>query len=382
MRKLALLLLLAVICPAVFAATPVTVDQLEQLLPALHLRRDADAARQLAGLELTERASSARLARWEAGFQGNRVRATLLALVDAAAFRDLPPAEVPSLPPPERSAQRQILTRAVLYVRNILPKLPDFSAQRGTTRFEISTLPVVFRQQLAFELLPFMNAKMVWRSLGPVKSEKNANTELFLLGASADRVVYRDRHEVMTSQNGKIRKPDSYPFGLVTSGEFGPILGVVVGDALRGSVTWGRWEQGAAGPLAVFRYAVPGNISRFSVYSSTGDHRQFPPYHGEITVDPASGTIRRLTLVAQLKPADPISEASLMVEFGPVVIGERTYVCPLRGVAISGIPASASPLDPRASSIPSQLYINDISFTRYHVFGSEIHILPENSPAP
>jgi hypothetical protein len=44
---------------------------------------------------------------------------------------------------------------------------------------------------------------------------------------------------------------------LDTEGTFGPILSTVILDAGRSELTWSRWEQGARGPRAVFRYAVP-----------------------------------------------------------------------------------------------------------------------------
>ena len=65
MRKLGLLLLLVGIAFPALAAKRVTVEQLEQLLAAAHGKPDAEVARQLSDLELTERLSSARLSRWE-----------------------------------------------------------------------------------------------------------------------------------------------------------------------------------------------------------------------------------------------------------------------------------------------------------------------------
>jgi len=62
MRKFALVFLIASLVPPASAAKHVTVDQLEQSVAAVHSRPDADAARQLADLELTERLSSAALA--------------------------------------------------------------------------------------------------------------------------------------------------------------------------------------------------------------------------------------------------------------------------------------------------------------------------------
>lgn len=62
MRKLALLLLLAGTVPPAFSAKHVTLDTVDQLLIHAHGKPDARVAKQLFGLELTERVSSARLA--------------------------------------------------------------------------------------------------------------------------------------------------------------------------------------------------------------------------------------------------------------------------------------------------------------------------------
>ena len=96
MRKVAFLLLLAGFCTSAPAATPVTIDQFEQMLTPLHNQRDEKVAQKLTGLELTERVSDARLAKWEADFTGKETRDVLVALADASAFLDLPKGDLPA----------------------------------------------------------------------------------------------------------------------------------------------------------------------------------------------------------------------------------------------------------------------------------------------
>src|ERR1700722_1893063 len=74
MRRLALLLFLAATLPPAFAAKPVTLDLVDQLLIYAHGKPDAKVAEQLFELELTERVSPARLARWEAELPGPKSR--------------------------------------------------------------------------------------------------------------------------------------------------------------------------------------------------------------------------------------------------------------------------------------------------------------------
>jgi len=74
MRNLTILLFLAGTVPPAFAANPVTVDMVDQLLIDAHGKTDAKVAEQLFDLELTERVSSARLTRWEAELPGPKPR--------------------------------------------------------------------------------------------------------------------------------------------------------------------------------------------------------------------------------------------------------------------------------------------------------------------
>lgn len=55
---------------------------------------------------------------------------------------------------------------------------------------------------------------------------------------------------------------------------------------------------------------------------------QFPAYHGEIAVDPANGTILRLTIESELNPPHQTFKFSIVVEYAPVTIGNRDYICP------------------------------------------------------
>jgi VWFA-related protein len=48
---------------------------------------------------------------------------------------------------------------------------------------------------------------------------------------------------------------------------------------------------------------------------------------------PSDGSFLRLTLQADLKPSYPIAVADILVEYGPVEIGGKTYICPVKSVA-------------------------------------------------
>jgi VWFA-related protein len=374
MRKLALLSFLAVSASA-FAAKPVTVAELEQVLAAAHGKSDTSVADRLSELTLTERASSANLLRWESDLPGGRAREAMIALVDASAFLNLPASEIPSTPPPPLATQTQILSRTIGYVSQTLPKLPNFLATRETAHFED-------RSQAQ---LPSSRYSSI-----PLQMRRSfEDPPLHVIGRSSVGVTYHDGHEIVETQASH-QKNEPLDAGFTTRGEFGPILGLVLADAVRSHISWGHWEQDTTGPLAVFRYTVPQSNSHYMVTFPFEERvqQQLPAYHGEITVNPANGNIMRLTVISDLQPPYQTVETAIMVEYAPVDIGGTTYICPVRGVALSRMPLPRDTAKPQTPAAPRRTQINDLAFTHYHIFRAESRILiadkdaPEESPSP
>jgi VWFA-related protein len=381
MRKLALCLLLASLVPGAFAARRVTVEQLERVLATSLGKPDTEFARKLADLELVERLNSARLQSLKARLPGVKSQQVLLALADASAFLDPPAIDIPATSTPDQAAQRRMMSLTVNYIGKSLPLLPNLFATRSTERFENN--PSV----TAASLLP--------------------ENPLHPAGISTATVLYRDGHEYLDPGVAKDNKPQSPDKGLTTWGEFGPILGTVLIDAARSQLSWSHWELGANGPEAVFSYSVPKEKSHYDVRfccvaESYGLEinvlRQRAGYHGQLTVDPADGTILRLTVEADLDPDSPIRRASIAVEYAPVQIGGKTYVCPARSIALAvapdlkalhdmlfpaGQPSPAQPLPSlqKASRSnfaegPQQTLLNDVDFRQYHLFRAEARVVP------
>jgi VWFA-related protein len=102
-----------------------------------------------------------------------------------------------------------------------------------------------------------------------------------------------------------------------------------------------------------------------------------PGYHGSLSIDPATGTILRVTLEAELKSDDPISRAATVVQYGPVMIGDRSYIFPVRSLAFSmeQVAFNGRPEDPPI------LLVNETSFTHYHRLGATIRMVAD-APEP
>jgi len=335
----------------------VSVEQLQQIIAEAHDKPDADLAQALQGIELTERLSTAPLAKLKAELPGDISRQALTVLADSSAFLPLPASEIPAIPAPDPATQRQIMALVVNYVTRTVRELPNFFATRETTRFED-------RPQVTYSYLP-----------------------LHYVGKSSRHVVYRNGLEIGDPDAGKAGKRESSEQGLVSWGEFGPILSTVLLDAAQSKLVWSHWEQGTTGPVAVFTYEVPSQKSHYEVQAcclaaaATFEDSTFKEragYHGEMTVDPATGVILRVTVDAEMGPGAPLSRAAIMVEYGTVTIGGKSVICPERSVALSRMQYAHASIGAHSvlDKNPQQTLLNDVAFEQYHQLRGEARILP------
>ncbi len=333
-------------------------EQLEKRLIKAQSKSDVEAANQIYELELTERMSALRLALAEAKLPGPESRKALHVLFDEAAFLDLPASDLLHDPAPDRASQTAILARTNEYVHKTIAKLPNLFATKVITHFEGKQIAAL-----------------------PTGMSATGYEPMHEMGTSSAEVLYRDGREQVNAQTSRRKGLPPLPPELNTIGEFGPMLVVTLADAVKGKIIWSHWEQGSSGPEAVFRYDVPEAASHYAVVfpdvaEGTVHH---PAYHGEIAVNPADGSILRLTIVAELKPDDPVAEADILVDYGPVEIGGKTYICPLESVDLARFPVNGSyqSFDTR-QSFPGfiKTQVNYSIFKQYHLFRAEIRILP------
>ncbi|MGA8107863.1 MAG: hypothetical protein WBD46_09720 [Acidobacteriaceae bacterium] len=363
MRAPSILLLSALLsATAAQAARRVTVDQVQQILAAAHSESDAKLALEISSLEVTERIDTPTLIRWQAAAPGDHTREALLLLADSSAFLPLPASRIVQQPPPDAAELHPILARTIAYLGGVLHNLPNFMAVRNTTQFQDSP----WRQEIDNSQSPDAHQNVHSLDTASLIVGKPYFLPLDTTGLRRMQVTYRDGHEVQVnlSQN-------ELDEGLASRGEFGPILAVVISDAFRQKLYWDSWEQSPAGPIATFRYSVPAGASHYIVEfpSDAGIKRLLPPYHGEIAIDPATGTVLRFTLIAEMPQQ---YQAALVVEYGPVVLGDRSYICPLRSINLS-----REPLAGESAAVAPMLRtsLNDVSFTDYRLFRADVRIL-------
>jgi VWFA-related protein len=341
----------------------VSIEQLEQLLTASRGDSDADLAKQLSELTLTERLSEHRLSLLDTNATGKRVRQELGILADASAFEEPPADEIPAETPPDLPAQQHMLALTSAYLSATIRKLPDLFAKQTTVRYQET--PMYLEAGTSVNHQP-----------------------LHVTDSWTTTVRYRNGFEITEAKPPK-RKPN-HP-ELITYGVFGPAIEGVLGAINKNSgLTWVRWERDAEGRLAVFRYTVSSDNSARQVWLCClpdGDGKEalqrYAGYHEEIAINPESGAILRLEFRADMKSTTPIARSHIMIEYGPVEIGGKTYICPLRSVSIM-----------RARSVrvltewdetfmaygPYVAMLNDIRFDHYHIFRSESQVLTDFTP--
>jgi hypothetical protein len=353
------------------APEKITVKGLEQALSAAGGKSDEEMALTLSRLELTERLSGTRSTRLKANLPGEKSQQALLILADQSAFLPPPDDEVVQDAAPDAAATRQMLVQIVNYVNNTLRQLPNLMAVRETTSFE---------DRPASDSL---------ESTGVVSL---SYLPIHFVGKSNVAVTYRDRKEVVDEAATKSMKKSGTVSGMTTSGEFGPFLSSVVGDALKGKITWKRWEQGANAKLAVFNLEVPSDKSNYYVKfccvpnGDSKDQQLFSErasYRGEITFNPADGSILRLIIEAEMPPKGVVPDAGISLEYGPVEIGGKTYICPTKSTSVlqAHTETQQGMISRTHFNGEAKTYLNDVEFTQYRRFGSETHILTGDSQA-
>jgi hypothetical protein len=384
MRRFVLLGLLTVMTVPAFAAKRVTVSELLQSVTDAAAAHKPDAAivRQIDGMELTERLSDLTLDRLNAQLSLSPPVALALALqADQSAFLDLPRNEQSSTLAPDQTEQLRIFDSAGRYVAETLPHLPDLLATRITNRYDDSP-------------------QAVTQGSWPVRAG------LHLVDRSSHEISVRGEQDNQLANKGSALWEEQR--GLTSWGEFGSVLGMILADSLNGKVSWGHWEQMGPVQAAVFGYSVPKPASHFQVVSSLrrqasvegfASHidgsriagiatrannnsagnsavHETRGYHGSLWIDPATGTILRITIQADSKGSSSFQRADMLVEYGPVRIADSSFICPVRSLALSKTVLNA---EASTGNAPSE-WLNETLFTDYHRFAATTRILDAAQP--
>ena len=338
---------------------PVTVAALERMIHS----DPRHAARAFPDLRLTQRLSFARLESLFGALHSNKAREALLALTDQADFLPPPDSEVLAGPPPSAAQQKQMLAATADFLSHRLPQLPNFFADR----------------------------RALFLSETPGFHELDTNVRavpLHIVRESNATIVYRHGGEMLEADHarGEAGKPQA----LQAYGSFGPVLKLIrnaVGSP--DDVSWSHWERGATGRAAVFAFRLPSSLSRFAVQgcclAGLGSPRYltFPATHGDFAIDPASGAILRIKVIADLRHFVPVDRSEVGIDYGRVTIGGKSYIVPMHSVTLFRSRAMVRLKEWNQSFRtwgPYSSLIDDFIFDRYHMFRPTIQLLPSYTP--
>ena len=388
MRRMWLLIWLILTVLPLWAAKRLSVAQLEHLLSAYVAahKPDSEIARQIASVALAERISPAAFARLDGQFHASpQTSQALRLLADQSQFLDLPVDESVANAAPENAAQARMLQAAQDYVAQTLRRLPNFLATRTIHLYDDT--PQAMKQ-----------------------GDWATRAGLHLVGTSSAEIsVSREREDQPPAQGSAVWQSK---VGLLSGGEFGTTLGMILNDTAKGEISWSHWEGTSEELLAVFRYSVPASASHFDLISSfqreaslegvrgpaddrgvsgigvrpnvSSNNMQLvrtrPGYHGSISVNPADGAIYRVTIEADMNKGLPFRRAAILVEYGTIDIAGSRFICPVRSLALSETLATAqSFIDNSATA-----WLNETVFSDYHRFATSSRILEEatNVSAP
>jgi hypothetical protein len=381
-KLLATVILLFLTLPAI-AATKVTVQQLDDRLNELYQQRKSDeaTATKLKDLQLTEQLTTAEMNSFTRYAPGPLTTTQIRILAVDSALLPPPPSDLPSDPAPDHPTQAAIMAKAVDYAAHQYAHLPKLIADKQTIRFQNGVT------QLHTDSGTTSNF-----ASGDPSSSNVVNQYLLLLGAHTTTVQSENGIEV-PPPIVKQKDPASQN-GQVSQGGAGLVLGIILVDAAKGEMSWLRWQTIDGRKVAVFAFSVNKKQSHYKInyccfpvmenVGSSGAVNQnpmmpaitaqpggtstsfksftaAPGYHGELYVDPETGTILRLITKAELKPTDPVQQEDIRVDYAPVDIAGKQYVVPVK----SSILTEVAPYGDSYMKYTTRRTLFDVTYQNY-----------------
>jgi VWFA-related protein len=151
-------------------------------------------------------------------------------------------------------------------------------------------------------------------------------------------------------------------------GEFGFILSGLFRPASMAEFHWKETGLLGDGTVQIFDYRVAREHSTFNLRGSSTDVITVG-YHGQVVIDSATRTVRRITLTADDVPAKyPIQGVSESIDYDYAVINNHDYMLPIGAQLIT-------------KTGKWELELNEIAYRGFHRFSTTSKIIfnPENA---
>ncbi len=159
-------------------------------------------------------------------------------------------------------------------------------------------------------------------------------------------------------------QPDQLQFAH-SAGEFGAMFHIIFDPSSKAAFTWKQSAFIDGQPVQVFVVKVARANSSFDLYDRDG-HAGQAGFHGLVYIDPATLSVRRISIDADdIPPALLIRASSMSIDYSWVSIQDNEFLLPVRG-AVSLQETRRRPV------------LNEFEFLDYRRFGSQSRVLTAN----
>jgi VWFA-related protein len=169
------------------------------------------------------------------------------------------------------------------------------------------------------------------------------------------------RTTVMLNGDRSDVQPDQLQFAH-SAGEFGAMFHIVFNPSAKAVFSWKRKAFIDGQPVEVFEVKVARADSGYDLYDRNG-HVSHAGFHGLVYLDPATLTVRRISIDADDIPSTLLIRASSMsIDYAWVSMEGNDFLLPVRG-AVSLQESGRRPV------------LNEFAFVDYKRFGSKFRIV-------
>jgi len=354
MKKLLWMFALLMLAMPAWAEKKITVQGLTDLLTSLHQsgKSDDEMSSEMKTLELTEELTHQEMDTLAPLMAGPLSTSQLYVLEVRSAMLAPPAADIPSLPPPDAAAQKDLLDKAESYSAGNIAQLPSLTATKTLFRFADDTTTV---------------SGMAGINLGTVGSDTYVHTPteslihyLRYIGQTQAPVTIEKGAERRADKRDKTRWGENGQIMPLTTS---PALSTVFHEArAAGKISWMRWETVNGWQTAVFSFAVDKKTSHYAIdyccfpdvgqvgqagrsgvtqWGNAGnlqttvewiDFKTAAPYHGELFIEPKTGVVVRMITEGDFKVTDLVNKEDQRVDYSPVKVGDKEMVLPVRTI--------------------------------------------------
>ncbi|MGB6691845.1 MAG: VWA domain-containing protein [Terracidiphilus sp.] len=174
---------------------------------------------------------------------------------------------------------------------------------------------------------------------------------------------YRDGNETRTmlELNGSKSDLDQRGIeGMISYGEFGGVLKSVFQPSSKADFQWRSTGTLGDGTVQIFDYKVARENSTFDIGPTL--HQVVAGFHGQVFIDSATRSVRRITMVADEMDKFPLHATSVSLDYDYILINNHDYLLPVGGEVSTRLGRSKA-------------ILNQIEFRDYRRFGSNARIL-------